>query len=127
MRTRNATAAASRYGGREGSANRLCHALAALEVRDGTREQIANLRRREVAVQEPVTRDGDRRRLLRNDEHRGVGFLRQPERGAVPRAEGLVGDLELRERQYAAGADDLVAADEDGAVVQRRRRAEDRD
>ena len=40
MRTRNATAAASRYGGREGSANRLCHALAALEVRDGTGEQI---------------------------------------------------------------------------------------
>src|SRR2546425_12973711 len=98
MTTRNATAAASRYGGREGSANRLCHALAALEVRDGTGEQIANLRRWEGAIQEPGTRDGERRGLLRDDEHPGVGFLRQPPRGAVPRAERLVGDLELRER-----------------------------
>src|SRR5437016_14155516 len=99
MRTRNATAAASRYGGREGSANRLCHALAALEVRDGTGEQIANLRRCEVAVQEPVTRDGDRRRLLRDDEHRRGGFRRQTERGAGARAEARVGGEALAERK----------------------------
>src|SRR6266545_7838232 len=106
MRTRNATAAASRYGGLGG---RLSHALAAFEMRDGAREEIAHLLRREVAVQEPMTRDRYRGGLFRHDEHGGIGLLRQPQRRAVAGAQRFVGDLELRERQHAPGADDLVA------------------
>src|SRR6267154_324223 len=105
MRTRSATAAASRYGGLGG---RLSHALAALEMRDGAGEEIAHLLRGEMPVQESVTCDRDRGRLFRHDEHRRVTLLRQPERRAVAGAERLVGDLELGERQYAAGADELV-------------------
>src|SRR6266404_4840391 len=115
MRTRRATAAASRY---EGLGGRLSHALAALEMRDGAGEEIAHLLRSEMPVQESVTRDRDRGRLFRHDEHCRVALLRQPERRAVAGAERLVGDLELGERQYAPGADDLVAANQDGAVVQ---------
>ena len=86
---------------------------------DGAGEEIAHLLRGEMPVQQSVTRDGDRGRLLRHDEHRRVGLLRQPERRTVACAERFVGDLELRERQHAPGADDLVAADQDRAVVQR--------
>src|SRR3989442_6965622 len=118
MRTRKATAAASRYGGRGSeSGSRLRHTLAALEMRDGTREQIAHLLRRKVAVQQPVAGDGNRRRLLRDAEHGRIGLLRQPQRRAVARAERFVGDLELRERQHSAGADDLVAADQARAFL----------
>src|SRR3954467_2053988 len=120
MRTRSATAAASRYGGRcPESGCRLSHTLTALEMRDGTREQIADLLRREMAVQQSVTRDGDRGGFFRHDQDRGVCLFRQAERGAVARAERLVGHFELCERQHAAGSDDLIAPDENGAVVQR--------
>src|SRR6267143_2657867 len=94
MRTRSATTAASRYGGLGG---RLSHALAAFEVRDGAGEQIAYLLRREVAIQQAVAGDGDRRGLFRHDQHRRIGLLRQSQRRAVAGAEGFVGDLELRE------------------------------
>src|SRR6266566_1916827 len=123
MRTRSATTAASRYGGLGG---RLSHALAALEMRDGAGEQDAYLLWREVAIQQAVARDGDRRGLFRDDEHRRIGLFGEPERRAVTRAERFVGDLELRELQHAPRADDLIAADQDRAVGQRRVRREDR-
>src|SRR5260221_9245400 len=109
-RTRAATAAAARYGGRSGS--RRGHPLATLEVGDDAGEEVAHLLRREVAIEQTVTRDGNRRRLLRHDQHCGVGLLREAQRGAVPGAEGLVAHLELCERQDTARADDLVAADQ---------------
>src|SRR5437667_12043749 len=107
MRTRKATAAASRYGGLGG---RLSHALAALEVRDGAGEQIADLLRREVAIQEAVAGDGDRRGFLRDDQHRRIGLFRQSQRRAVAGAEGFVGDFELGERQHAPRAADANPA-----------------
>src|SRR5213075_3057058 len=107
MRTRSAATAASRYGGRCVESGRLSHTLAALEMRDGTREQIAHLLRREMAVQQSVTGDGDRGGLFRHDQDGGVGLLRETDRGAVARPERLVGDLELRERQHAPCPDDL--------------------
>src|SRR2546427_5409083 len=51
--------------------------------------------------------------------------LGQAERGPVARAERLVGDLELREREHAPRADDPVAAHQHGPVVERRVRGED--
>src|ERR1051325_1289874 len=122
-RTRKATAPAARYGGLAG---RLRYALAALEMRDGTGEQIAHLLRREMTIQEAVARDGDRGRLFRDDQHGRVRFFREPERRAMARAQRFVGDFELRERQHAPRPDDLIAADQDRAVVQRRIRREDR-
>src|SRR5439155_7177513 len=67
MRTRSATATASRYGGLGG---RLTHALGALEMGDGGGEELAQLLRGELAVQQSVPRDGDRGRFVRQDEHR---------------------------------------------------------
>src|SRR5258705_13934755 len=107
MRTRKATTAASRYGGLRG---RLRHTLAALEMRDGPGEQIADLWWGEVTVQETVTRDGNGGGLFRHDQHRRVGLLRQPQRGAVACPQRFVRHLELGQWQHAPGPDDLVAA-----------------
>src|SRR2546426_6307720 len=41
-----------------------------------------------------------------HDQHRGIGFFREPQRGAVAGAERFVGDFELREGQHAPGTDD---------------------
>src|SRR5439155_26373286 len=64
--------------------------LPALEVVDDPGEHVAHLLVRDRAVQHAVAGDGDRRRFLRHDEHRGVGLLRWPQRGAVARAERFV-------------------------------------
>src|SRR5262245_19141063 len=123
MRTRSATTAASRYGGRcarwAGSGCRLSHTLAALEMSDGTGEQVAHLLWNEMAVQQAVARDGDGRGLFRHDQDRRIGFLRQSQRRPMARAERLVGHLELRQRQHAARADDLIAPNQYRAVVER--------
>src|SRR6266480_5771034 len=100
MKTRSATQAASRYGGRSG--RRLSHALAALEMRDDAGEKVTDLLGREMAIKEAMARDRNRRCLLRHDEHGRVGLFREPQGGAMARAERLVGDFELRERQHAA-------------------------
>src|SRR6266496_1042306 len=94
-------------------------------MRDDAREKIAHLLRREMAIEEAVARDRNRRGLFRNDEDRRVGLLRQTERRAMPRAKRFVGNLELREREYAPRADDLVSANQDRAVMERRVRRED--
>jgi hypothetical protein len=73
----------------------------------------------DVAGEAAAVGEGDLRRLLADDDDERVGLLGQAERGAVPRAEALVGDGELRERQDHAGRDDGVALDEHGAVVER--------
>ena len=52
-------------------------------------------------------------------------LLGQPERGAVPRAECAINVLRLRQRQDAPCPHDRVAADDHGAIVQRRVRRED--
>src|SRR5438309_12095379 len=93
-------------------------------MRNGAGEKVAHLLRGEVAVQEAMAGDGDRGRLFGDDEYRRIGLLRQAQRGAVPRPERFVGDLELREWEYAARADDLIAANQDRAIVQRRVRWE---
>jgi len=94
-------------------------------VGDHPGEEIAHLLRREVAIQQPVTGNGNRGRLLGHDQHRRIGLFRQAQRGAVPRPERLVAHLELREGQDAPGADDLIAAHQHGAIVQRRVGRED--
>src|SRR5213596_2594521 len=119
MRTRSAATAASRYGGRCVESGRLSHTLAALEMRDGTREQIAHLLGRELAVQQSVTGDGDRRGLFRHDQDGVAGVLREADRGAVARSERFDGELELRERQHAPYIDDLVQGHDDRGGWQR--------
>ena len=58
-------------------------AFAAFKVRDRSRQQVAHLLGGERAVQQAVARDGDRGRLLRDHEDGGVGFLGEPQGGAV--------------------------------------------
>src|SRR5690606_8043027 len=61
-------------------------------------------------------------------DHERVRFFRQADRSPVARAQGAVGDRELRERQNHARGDDRVTVDQHRAVVQgavRREQADD--
>ena len=64
--------------------------------------------------------------LLRHDDHDGVGLLGDPEGRPVTRPEPLGVDRRLGQRQERAGRHDPLVADDDGAVMERRARHEDR-
>jgi len=64
--------------------------------------------------------------LFGDDEGDRVAFLADPERRAVPRAQLPSRVRRARQREEAAGRPGPVTLDDDGAVVERRLRQEDR-
>src|SRR5205807_16065 len=73
----------------------------------------------EVAQQLAFVGDGDLAQLLAQYEHHRVGLHRQAKPGAMTRPHSLADRALLRQRQHAAGRQDLVPAHDYRAVVQR--------
>ena len=73
----------------------------------------------EVSFDHAAVAKGNHAGLLGHDDDDGVAFLREPERGTVPKAERAVEVGALGDGENARGGDDAVVADDDAAVVQR--------
>jgi len=82
-------------------------------------DEITHLLRRHLAPEVSVRGDGDRRGLLGHDDDERVTLFAQAECGAVTRAERSIDDRRLRERQNTSGADDRVATNQNGSIMQR--------
>src|SRR6202022_2909029 len=80
----------------------------------------------EVAQQLSLVRNGDLTQLLAEDQDDGVGLHREAEPRAVAGAHPLADRPLLRQRKDAPCGQDLVASDDDGTVVERGVREEDR-
>ncbi len=64
--------------------------------------------------------------LLGHEDDDRIGLLGDPEGGPMARPEALWLDRRLRQRQHRTRRQDLLAPDDDRAIVERRPRAEDR-